>query len=354
MQGLVSKILSAYPTELGLMDKTAEKEDDHWLVKGAEQSFALWEYQKKREKLARAIEWQEYLSKQGCTGILPVQKTKDGKLFLDQGEGYYYLTPWGEGTTVDMSNKATLLTVAEVLAAIHEKNGGHRTEHNGAQNQLADLVNNEYPPKVAQPLSWITVRQERLAELWQANHLLQETGAGNDFERLYLENFPDVYQRGQEALEKMVLAGAELLPDSAEGILVGNLRAENFRQVKQGVVLLRTTHWRTGPVIGDLALFLKMYLPLHRWDDQMARDIIAHYQERLPLSTGEKYFLLAFLAFPNRFLLYTQQYFGEEQNCAAHIAGLTEKMENFLYELAWQEQCLDILEQWLWGEMSGE
>ena len=83
-----------------------------------------------------------------------------------------------------------------------------------------------------------------------------------------------------------------------------------------------------------------MYLPLLngmiKW-----LDINAHYQERLPLSTGESIscWLLAF----RTVLHFTQQYFGEKQNCAAHIAGLTEKMENFLYELAWQEQCLDIL-----------
>jgi CotS family spore coat protein len=337
MQGLVSKILSAYPAQLGLKEKTAEKEDDHWLLKGARQSFALWEYQEESRKLALALEWQEHLSKHGCPGVLSVQKTKDGKVFLPQGEGYYYLTPWVEGTPVEMSNKATLLAVTELLAAIHE-----------------NPVNNESPPKVAPPLSWLKVRQDRLAELWQVYYLFQESGAGNDFARLYLENFPDVYQRGQEALEKMVLAGVELSPNSSEGLLVGNIEAENFRESKEGVFLLRTTHWRTGPVLGDLALFLKMYLPLYRWDDQVARDVITHYQERLPLSTGEKYFLLAFLAFPNRFLLYTQQYFCTEQNGAANMAGLTEKLQNFLYELAWQEQCLASLEQWLWGEKRGE
>lgn len=334
MQGLVSEILSAYPVELGLMANTAGKEDDHWLVKGAEQSFALWEYQEEREKLARAIEWQGHLSKRGCTGVLPVQKTKDGTLFLPRGEGFYYLTPWVEGTPVEMSKKAALLAVAEVLAAIHEKN--------------------EPFPSGAQPLNWLKVRQEKLAELWQVYYLFQERGADTDFVRLYLENFPDVYQRGQEALEEMVLAGAELSPNLSEGLLVGNLEAENFWQTKQGIVLLRTTHWRTGPVISDLALLLKLYLPLHRWDDQVARDVLAHYQERLPLSTGEKYFLLAFLAFPNRFLFYTQQYFQAEEKGAAHLAMLTEKLQNFLYELAWQEQCLAVLEQWLWGEEKGE
>lgn len=354
MQGLVSKILSAYPAQLGLKEKTAEKEDDHWLLKGARQSYALWEYQEEGEKLALALEWQEHLSKQGCTGVLPVQRTNDGKLFLHPGEGFYYLTPWVEGTPVEMSEKATLLAVAEVLASIHEKNGVPRTEQKEAQNQSENPVNNDHSPKVAQRLSWIKVRQEKLSGLWQAYHLLQETGAVNDFERLYLENFPGVYQRGQEAIEKMVLAGADLSQNLAEGLLVGNLSAENFRQTKQGVILLRTSPWRTGPVISDLGLFLKMYLPLHSWDDQVAEDVITHYQERLPLSTGDKYFLLAFLAFPNRFLLYTQHYFSEGRNGAADMAILAEKLQNFLYELAWQEQCLDILEQWLWGEKSGE
>ena len=68
-----------------------------------------------------------------------------------------------------------------------------------------------------------------MTELLKPFHFWRENGATNDFERLYVENFPDLYARGQEALEKIVLAGADW-GNMPVGFLLANLAAENFWQ----------------------------------------------------------------------------------------------------------------------------
>lgn len=332
--GFPQEVLLEYAEELGLVDAVAsEKRGDHWCLSRARQGFALWEYQGDTDKLVKALQWQENLREKGCPGILAVVKTKAQNSFLQRGEFCYYLTEWLEGAPLDVKKSDTLPRLAELLAAVHHYGSlGHD------ESQSDDNEENTAS-------SWIKARQERLIELLRVFHYLLEKGTQNDFERLYVENFLDIQQTAQEAIEKMALAGAtpQSLPQS---FLVGNLSANNFWQTEQGIFLLRTTGWRSGPVVSDLGLLLKMYLPLYQWEWEIMQGAIMTYQARLPLARSEKFYLLGLLTFPGRFLLYTRQYFSGED----HSLLLTEKLKKYLYELSWQERCMANLEQWLWGE----
>lgn len=338
-------VLPEYAEELGLVEAGAsKKEEDHWCLPGAHQGFALWEYRGDKERLLKALRWQEYLKEKGCPGILTVVKTKEQHSFLQEGKASYYLTEWPAGTPLDVKKAGTLPELAKLLAAVHHYgslfNDKNYSDSNSSAEEKHDYVNGENAA-----FSWIAARQERLTELLQVFHYLLEKGPLNDFERLYVENFLDIQQRGQEALEKMALAGAnsQSLP---QAVLVGNLSANNFWQNEEGKFLLRTTGWRSGPAVSDLGLLLKMYLPLYQWDWEIARETITQYQAQLPLAQNEKYYLLGLLTFPGRFLLYARQYFSGEDNSGL----LTEKLKKFLYECFWQERCFVNLEQWLWGE----
>lgn len=357
--GFPEGVLSEYAEELGLVDALAsEKNHDHWCLSGVHQGFALWEYRGDRGRLVKALQWQEYLKEKSCPGILTVVKTKEQDNFLPRGEVCYYLTEWPVGTPLDVKKSDTLPRLAEVLAAVHHYgslfNDENHSDSNSNDNSAGDSNSNsnsnakkKHDHNIEENVvfSWIAARQERLTELLQVFHYLLEKGPLNDFERLYVENFLDIQQRGQEALEKMALAGADSksLPHA---VLLGNLSADNFWQTEKGIYLLKTTGWRRGPVVSDLGLLLKMYLPLYQWDWEIARETITQYQAHLPLVPGEKNYLLGLLTFPGRFLLYARRFFSGGDNSRL----LTEKLKKFLNELSWQEQCLVNLEQWLWGE----
>ena len=314
----------------------AKKGQDYWRLKGEQQSYGLWEYQGEPERLERALEWQEYLKEKGCRGVLGLIKTKGERNYVRR-EKSYYLTEWEDGTPVVIKKEGILAAMAELLATIHY-------DSRDFKSRLDDEQSVEYG------FPWLRAKQERLTELLMAFQYLKEKRTMNDYERLYLENFSDVYQQGQEAIQKMALAGTNTPRDLPNRYLVGNLRAENFGGTEQGLVVLRTTDWQRGPAILDLSLLLKMYLPLEEWNWEVAKEAIVRYQKKSPLSLGEKYLLVALLSFPGRFWGYAQQYFSEPDNSLL----LVEKLKNYLYELPWQERCLAKLEGWLWEEKGSE
>ncbi len=342
----MERILQEYPLELEWGDGKGDgkKVQDHWCLKGAQQSYGLWEYQGEPERLEQALEWQEYLKEKGCQGVLGLIKTKGGRKYLQREKGYYYLTDWVEGVPVVIKKEGIFPAMAEVLAAIHYYSRGFKSRLDDkhvdgeAVRREADSQKYGFP--------WLRAKQERLTELLMAFQYLKDKRPGNDYERLYIENFSNVYQRGQEAIQKMVLAGANTSNDLSHVYLVGNLRAENFGGTEQRIVLLRTTDWQRGPAVLDLSLLLKMYLPLKEWNWEEAKEVIGRYQKKSPLSFSEKYLLLALLSFPGRFWVYAQQYFSEQDNSTM----LAEKLKNYLYEFSWQERCLAKLEEWLWEE----
>jgi hypothetical protein len=53
---------------------------------------------------------------------------------------------------------------------------------------------------------WISVLQQRLAELLLYRGIIRSRGCRTDFEGLFMENFDQQYRRGQEALNNLVIA----------------------------------------------------------------------------------------------------------------------------------------------------
>ena len=351
-EDLLAQIRSQYEPELGLEGMSAAKMKDGWLLSRdpeSEAGYALWEVHKDPERVRLALAWQEQVKAKGCAEVLTIRKTSQGESFIRREEGVFYLTEWVAGTPPEVDKRETLPAVARGLAALYKHN---YLPVPGGQLSGQQLPGEPAPEELSldeQAGLWLKGRQEKLTELLKPFHFWRENGATNDFERLYVENFPDLYARGQEALEKIVLAGADW-GNMPVGFLLANLAAENFWQTREGIVILRTTDWQLGPLISSLALLLKMYLPLQQWNREVARETIRHYRACLPLRPSEKQYLLADLAFPSRFWLYTRQYCAGQEKAPV----LAEKLKNYLYELTWQDQCLTDLEQWLWEEEEAE
>jgi CotS family spore coat protein len=328
IEGLPPEVLRSYNLEI----ETGQKTKYGWRLKDEQQSYGLWEYTGDGKILDTALQWQNYTREQGFTGFLPLYQTKEGKNYLKRGKNYYYLTDWPNGSSFEPYKSDHLSEVAKKLSELHFYSKSFKIP---VPQQGAELE-----------FFWLKAKQQKLTELLAYYQSLKGKRLTNDYERLYVENFGEFYNRGQEALQKMVLAGFERESPAEAHILVGNLCEENLCKTAAGIVILNTTHWQKGAKILDLTLLLSMYLPLKQWEWELGREILVKYQQKISLCTKEKLLLLAQLSFPRRFWVYTYQYLHGKED----IFQLTEKFKQYLYEMIYcQNKCLKKLEKWLLG-----
>jgi CotS family spore coat protein len=330
--GLPSQILQKYDLEIN----EGEKIKKCWQLKGRDNIYWLWEYQGDLEVLSKVLEWREDLRKKGIQEFLPLYKTKEGKNYVRWGQSFYYLTAIAEGMPFVPQQSGGFLQVVEALAKLHNYSKDLVLKKTIQQAEKRESIENV----------WLKAYQERLTELLVFFHCLLEKRLLNDYERLYVESFESFYARGQEAIQKMALACCSSENDCVTGFLVGNFLSDNLLETKKGVVFLETTYSQKGFSIQDLSLFLKMYLPVKKWDVELAKKILTHYQEKVVLSNKEKQMLLAQLSFPGRYCFYAEQYF----NGGDDVDILIGKLKNYLYEVYWQDCCLEELRKWLLGE----
>lgn len=188
--------------------------------------------------------------------------------------------------------------------------------------------------------------QRSLTELLQYARDLLERRLVNDFERLYVESVTAFYERGQEAVQKMILAGYSTADSCKVRPLIGNFLPENIVNTEAGVVFLNSLTDFQGFAVHDLTLFLKMYLPLQNWEVGLAQEILASYEDIAGLNIKEKQMLLAELSFPGRYCLYAEQYFSGAEDPLTLVTPL----KNYFLEVDQQDYCLEQLGNWLWGE----
>lgn len=327
--GLPLQVLPRYALEI----KAGEKRESCWRLKGVNSTYGAWEYSGDLQILEEVLQWRECLQEKGVTEFPTLYKTREGKNYVQWGQNGYYLTAWPEGVPLDLQKNCGLREVVAALATIHAHSKDLIVKKTEEQTEKAAII-------------WLKAQQERLTELLALYHYLLERRLANDYERLYVESFEDFYYRGQEAIQKMALAGCDAEDSCKEGFLVGNFLPENLLKTEKGIVFLKTGSGQKGLLIQDLILFLKMYLPLKKWDEVLAKELLTHYQEKVDLNNQERQLFLAQLSFPGRYWLYAYQYF----NGAEDLGTLIAKLENYLYEVCWQDRCLEKLERLLLGE----
>ena len=134
-------------------------------------------------------------------------KTKSGKNFVQEEQNGYFVTLCSPERYAYFSPEKSsgFIIVVDALSRL-----------NTATKNLAVIKDKqtERPEKVA--VYWLTAYQEKLNKLLCFYRYLQEKRLANDFERLFVENFEGFYERGQQAIQRMVLASSSL-EESEEG-----------------------------------------------------------------------------------------------------------------------------------------
>lgn len=315
VEGLPSQVLSSYELKI----KSAERKSlNSWLLNTSQGDFLL----RVLPDQSKQVKTIELHLQQGIANLFPLEKTRSGKTY-EKAEGkLYYLTYYREGNYFKGENISHLRLAAKSLALLHRQTQGWGKEEGNKKS------------------SWLTVKQNMLKVLLSYLHYLKQNKILTDFERLFMENFDFFYNQGQESLEHMVLAGQE------EAFIINNLLPENLTVFDDKLFFLDVANWSTGPQVLDLSLLINSYLPLHRWDLDLSKELIVQYHRENPLDQKARFFLLAQLRFPRRYWLYSRQYFSGQLSSDE----LAPRLKSYILECYWRDNCLDQLENWLIGE----
>lgn len=319
---ILQQVLKHYPFQI----KDIKETGLGTLVESPEGTFCLWK-NSNIERLTVALAWQEYLNQQESKGVLELIKTSAGENWVKINEEYYFITPWPQGEAFMGENPLHLKAVVRELNLLNQ--------------QSKDFT---LPQTNEKEGTWPKMIQERINDLLNVQQYLDKKRHKTAFEMIYLENFDFIYEQGQEAINNMILAGYANQDKQKKNMLLNCFLPERLIIYEGQTIFLDLSQWSVGTEITDLALFLNSYLPLHRWNEELFKNLVKEYEKDQQLSSEDKRILMALLRFPNRYWLYTYQYYAEQDS--QH--NLLEKMKKYIRECYWRDMCLDNIESWLW------
>ncbi len=160
---------------------------------------------------------------------------------------------------------------------------------------------------------WCRALQERLGELLLYRGIVRRRGCRTDIEGLFMENFEQCYQRGQEAVNHLLYIDRQQLEQSGKGWAFWGLSGKEVLWQED-----KPYFYGIWPYCGlemmDLSLLLKTLFSLkgERCGD-LPGLIQAYCREKGPLSAADESSLQAQWLFPEGYWYYARQYFLRQE-----------------------------------------
>lgn len=324
IEGLSPGVLEEYQFEL----KVLFKHDNHWLLEGKNQKFALWNYKMGDKETELVLECLGFLNMNDCKSLPRLYKTDKGARSVRKDGKTLFLSSIPTGEVSPSTKNPNVQSLCSALSDIHEKSALWKglTGHNNEFGYIGKL-------------------QGMLYELLQYKTILQDKRFHSDFELIFLEYFDLLYSQGQESLEIMNMAGFGC-PNMQAAFLLNSFLPRTIFFIEQQYSFSDLHRIGFGPRVMDLALLLKTFMPLYVWNQKILKEAIEVYQKTEKLSFDERHVLIAQLRFPGRYWLYALWYLRGSKN-SQELALL---LKNYILEWNKRDKSLDAVQTWLLGE----
>lgn len=305
-------------------------QDNTWQLTTDDAEVQFKEYQGDMSRLQKRLSWYHYLRENGVLAVAKLLRSKENKLIKEIDNTAYYGWHQPEGEPFSGYDEQHLSSVIISLASIHTYSRRY-----GEEKSIDYRTEWHLPVQI----------QVRLTDLLVFSHKISKKRLADDFQKIFQENFDFIYDQGQEAIQKIIVANCQTSCQGKYFPLVDSFLPENII-IKEGMaIFLPSAGWTKGPIVQDLAGFLLNYLGLHKWDPDLAYSLIKLYEEHNPLKIVEKHLLLALMRYPARFWLYSCQYQRRERD----ISELVVKLIDLIHEIPLRDYCLDRLDILLSG-----
>lgn len=244
----------------------------------------------------------------------------DGRPFVELRSGLYMLYPWIPGRECSCERREDIVLAAQALARFHAASCGfHPT-----------AVVNRIP---GWDVRWDEELNRRLSGLiryMKASRTRQPSGAGPTairlprFEKEYAEACPRFIGLAEAAVlwlaSRPEVYRALVGRDRARQMFCHNdyFRRNILITPEGGVAILDLEYFSGGPRALDLAKFISKVARETGWDPVLALHILAEYDDEasrlgIPITSGDLWFILGWLTWPQDFWRLGAQYYDELQ-----------------------------------------
>ena len=231
----------------------------------------------------------ELISK-GFVYIDMFEANKDGEYMTVDAEGKtYVVTRWFEGRECGTKDWEDMQAAAGCLASLHSCMG--RTTWD---QQLISAVQGE---------NLFSEMEKRKRELNRIRNYILKKKQKNDFDRRYMEVYPQAERQADKALQQMDEAGYEKLYQKAiqaRTFCHGDYTQHNILMSKKYTAIVRFDRMRLDLQVSDLYLFLRKMMEKNRWNKELGKSILDAYDRIRPMKKAEVRCLLAMLTFPEK------------------------------------------------------
>jgi Ser/Thr protein kinase RdoA (MazF antagonist) len=322
IDGLPPEVLSVYKLE----PTAYSSKGDAWILTTPEGEVTIKADRGDPSPLRERLIWLQYLLDKGVKAVPVLLRDREGELISHSAGACYYgwVNPAGEAFQAE--DPSHLCAVIASLAEIHTLSGQYEKEHESGYK-----------------FDWPVQIQARLTDLLFFQRQIQDQRLDDDFQRVFLENFDFIYDQGQEAVQKMILADSTAQGGPRCTNLIDSFLPEDLLIRDNKAIFCSPLAGSRGPRVLDLAAFLRSYMGEQCWDIDLTRSLIQGYRDIAPLEMAEIQLLLSVLRFPARFWLYMRQYQLGERN----LPELSLKLINLVYESRLRDRCLDWLDSLL-------
>ncbi|MHB1167453.1 MAG: CotS family spore coat protein [Carboxydocellales bacterium] len=277
-------------------------------------NYALKQVTPEREKVRFTYRVIEYLRAQGFTAAVPLLTTKTGAILHLQGADGYILSPWIEGREANFKWGEDLLLAAELMGKMHLASlGFNLPDGEWSRNSLG-----QWPQqwiKALEELAGGLEELEKLAE--QAEQIVQaeQVQQNNDQLPTVRTILSQLITQGRQALELLETKGSyRQQVEKAQhlgclchrDIVHHNLIIDSSNQIH----LIDFEYCALELPVADVGRLLRKVLPGLGWDCSKLLPLLIVYHKVFPLTTYDRWLLLALLTFPHawwRLLSRTQE-----------------------------------------------
>lgn len=323
---LPERVLDSYELKQNIL----ESRFNYWLIESDNNKIEIRRYKGDFFCLQEALKWQKYLALRSNTIVPELIETRDNNDFVDFNGDLFYVTRWVKKDEFKPEDVTHLQYAGIGLGILHRLSNEYKT------SQMKSTVEILSPGRI----------QDGLAHLIKYYNEFKQRRSYSDFERIYLENFSFIYDQGQEALQKIVMAGYGAKLQENTQMLLNSFIKNKLAIVNEKLMFTDLCGWTLGTKTMDLALFINSYLPLHKWNIVLLRQLLDSYEQENGLDQQDRQLLMAQLRFPYRFWFYAYQFDKKLQN----VDVLIKKLKLYIYESHMRDSCLDQMESWLWRE----
>ncbi|MFX3624039.1 MAG: spore coat protein YsxE [Ectobacillus sp.] len=260
-------------------------------------AYALKKIRAKKLERSNFVHHLQLLSEKGFTNFAPVYHTRDGQYIFGNGEEYYYLMPWFEGLSSKSEEHDEYHQLFQTLAQMHKKTL--------REEKIAEEA-------VAQHYNVVSGRWEE--DRNRLEQFLTECEAKwymSPFELQYCTYYHHII-RAHEFASKQLEEWYEAMKEKETtriALIHGNVSLSHFlfdHQRNGYFISLENSQYSTP--IQDLVQFYTRSFytyPIARNDRY---EWYQEYQKTLPFTKEEKKLMLAYLAYPQKFVKQVVQY----------------------------------------------